>query len=310
MEERRHYRGGLVWPVILIGAGVIFLLNNLGVLSWGVWESLWRLWPLLLIAIGLDILIGRRSIWGSLVVALLLVAALVAAVSLGVPGAISGAGGAEVDRTENISHVLQGASSADVEISFGTGNLQVSALAESNALAEGKVDLSRNERLTDDYRETGGVARLRLESQNSGFTFGSGNVSMDNKRWELALNRDIPMTLKISTGVGRSTLDLARLKLTQLKINGGVGQTGVTLPSQGRLDAEIDSGVGDVTVTIPQGMAARIQVDRGLGSVDVSGGFSRRGDQYTSADFSTAANRVELRVNGGIGRIVIRQAVE
>ena len=174
MEDRHHYRGGLVWPVILIGAGVIFLLNNLGVLSWGIWETLWRLWPVLLIAIGLDILIGRRSILGSLLVVLLLVAALVAAVSLGVPRLTTKA---EVERTENISHALQGASSADVEISFGTGSLQVGALAESNSLVEGKVDLSRNERLSDDYRETNGVARLRLESQNSGFTFGPGGLT-------------------------------------------------------------------------------------------------------------------------------------
>ena len=174
MEDRHHYRGGLVWPVILIGAGVIFLLNNLGVLSWGVWETLWRLWPVLLIAIGLDILIGRRSILGSLLVVLLLVAALVAAVSLGVPRLTTKA---EVERTENISHTLQGASNADVEISFGTGNLQVDALAKSNSLIEGKVDLSRNENLSDDYRETDGVPRLRLESQNSGLRFGPGGLT-------------------------------------------------------------------------------------------------------------------------------------
>jgi hypothetical protein len=307
MEERRHYRGGLVWPVILISAGVIFLLNNLGVVSWGIWESLWRLWPVVLIAIGLDILIGRRSILGSLVVALLLIAALVVAASLSVPRWTSRA---EVDRTESINHVLQNASSADVEIDFGTGSLQVGALAESNALVEGHVDLSRDERLTDEYRETGGVGRLRLKSENSGFALGTDSLNTENKRWELGLNRDIPMTLKIGTGVGRSTLDLARLKLTHLEINGGVGETGVTLPSQGRLDAQIDSGVGEATVTIPQGMAARIRVNRGLGSVDVSGNYSRRGDEYTSSDFNTAANRVDLQVNGGVGRIVIRQAVE
>jgi hypothetical protein len=76
------------------------------------------------------------------------------------------------------------------------------------------------------------------------------------------------------------------------------------------LSARIDTGVGDMTVTIPQGVAARIRVDRGLGSVDVSGNYSRRDDEYTSADFNTAENRVDLEVNGGIGRIVIRQAVE
>ena len=59
-------RGSLVGPVILLGLGIVFLLNNLGVLEWSVWEVIFRLWPVLLIAAGLDFLIGRRSVWGSL----------------------------------------------------------------------------------------------------------------------------------------------------------------------------------------------------------------------------------------------------
>jgi len=67
--EQRRWRGSLVGPIILIGLGIVFLLNNLGLLSWSVWEVILRLWPILLIAIGLDILLGRRwaccsSPWG------------------------------------------------------------------------------------------------------------------------------------------------------------------------------------------------------------------------------------------------------
>ena len=49
------YRTGprLFWPIILIGVGVIFLLNNLGVITGSPWEVIWRLWPVLLIALGL-----------------------------------------------------------------------------------------------------------------------------------------------------------------------------------------------------------------------------------------------------------------
>ena len=70
MKDQQHH-GGLVWPIILIAAGIILLLNNLGMLSWDIWGTLWRLWPVLLIAIGLDIIIGRRSFWGSLLVGIL-----------------------------------------------------------------------------------------------------------------------------------------------------------------------------------------------------------------------------------------------
>jgi hypothetical protein len=316
-EERRHYRGGLVWPVILISAGVVFLLNNLGVLSWNVWGTLWRLWPVLLIAIGLDILFGRRSLLGSLVVALLLVVVLVAAIGLGVPqlgvpqwslGSLGSLSGLDaVERTETIDESLRGADRADVEIGFGTGSLRLGALPEgSSELIKGTVDLGHNERLTLDHGSSGS---LSLRSRNAGIT--GFNTAQDNSKvWDLELNRDVPMQLKVGTGVGSSTLDLTRLNLTGLEIDSGVGQTSVTLPERGRFTAKVDSGLGEVTIIVPQAMAARIRVDRGLSGVSVNGDFNRRDDEYVSPNYGTAANRMDLDVSSGLGRIVIRQVVE
>ncbi len=38
-------RPDLFWPIILIGAGVIFLLANLGVIPSNPWPLIWNLWP-------------------------------------------------------------------------------------------------------------------------------------------------------------------------------------------------------------------------------------------------------------------------
>ena len=79
METEHRERHGLVWPVMLIGTGVVLLLSNTGRLPWGVWQTLLSLWPVLLIAAGLDLLFGRRSTWGALLAALLALAVLVGA---------------------------------------------------------------------------------------------------------------------------------------------------------------------------------------------------------------------------------------
>lgn len=50
-----HRRGSLIGPILLIGAGLLFLLSNFGVIDANIWRSLLNLWPLLLIAAGLDI---------------------------------------------------------------------------------------------------------------------------------------------------------------------------------------------------------------------------------------------------------------
>jgi len=310
MEERRQYRGGLVWPVILIAAGVVFLLNNLGLLSWGVWDTLFRLWPVLLIAIGLEILIGRRSIWGSAAVAILLLAALGVAVWLGRSGleALPWVG-EEVVTTETISQPLEGATRGEVEIVFRTGSLRLNALPKGAGLVEGRVDLSPGEQISRSFRKAGETAHFVLRSSDARSHKISDTWS-GSKVWDLGLSRDVPLRLKLSTGVGRVTVDLAQLNVTDFELEGGVGQATVTLPRRGRLEARVEGGVGEVTILIPQGMAARIRVDGGLGGINLSGPYDRRGDEYVSAGYSSAEDRVDLRVDGGVGRITIRELPE
>lgn len=51
---------GIFGGIILITVGIIFLLNNFGLLPWSVWSILWRFWPLFLILGGLEILLGNN----------------------------------------------------------------------------------------------------------------------------------------------------------------------------------------------------------------------------------------------------------
>ncbi|MCK7476129.1 MAG: DUF5668 domain-containing protein [Rhodopseudomonas palustris] len=50
-----YKRDGWVGPLVLLGFGTILLLGNLGILAQNGFSLLWRLWPVLLVAIGLDI---------------------------------------------------------------------------------------------------------------------------------------------------------------------------------------------------------------------------------------------------------------
>ena len=108
MDEERGRRGGLFGPVILIGLGVVFLLNNLGILDWSVWEVIVRLWPVLLIAAGLDVLIGRRSALGSLLSLVLTLAVLGGALWLLGTGAITGQASISEEIRQALSELRNG----------------------------------------------------------------------------------------------------------------------------------------------------------------------------------------------------------
>jgi len=300
--EHRYRRGGLVGPVILIGLGIVFLLNNLGVLSWGVWWQVLRLWPVLVIGAGLDILIGRRSVWGSLLVVGIMLAILAAAIGLYQSRPASG----ELLTSQTVQRALQGATRGEVVFHPGVGRLEIGSLPESTNLVEGQVGLFRGERVVEDFHLTGGTAHYSLSSEGmEDFTF-PGDWDQRGS-WNLDLNGGVPISLVVETGVGEATMDLSGLMLTELDVSFGIGRVTVTFPSQGRIQARFDGGIGETVLLIPQGMAARIQIDGGLRSVSVPGGYTHQGDTYFAGNFDTAENRIEVEVGGGIGAVSVRE---
>ena len=62
-RARRRHGGSVIGPLLLIFVGGVFLLQNAGILPASVWGDLWRLWPLVLVLAGLELLIGRRLPW-------------------------------------------------------------------------------------------------------------------------------------------------------------------------------------------------------------------------------------------------------
>jgi hypothetical protein len=310
MEEQRQYHGGFVWPILLIGAGVLFLLNNLGMVDWSVWAALLRFWPVLLIAVGLDILVGRRFPVGSVLLGLALIAFLVLALSGGLSGLPATSAALQVDRTETISQTLDGAERAAVRLGFGAGEFALAALpAGSDRLIEGTVDLSRGEELTQSYESRNGIPTFVLESRGS-WSLGPDAFGDSDKMWELAVNRDVPLDLELDAGAGKSVLDLTNLTLRRFDLNGGVGQVTVKLPASGRYEMQLDGGVGQIIVMAPQGLAVRVQVDGGLGGVSTQGDFRRQGDAYVIGDPETATNRALIEVDGGVGQVVLRALSE
>ena len=296
MSERTR-AGGLVGPVLLIGLGLIILMNNLGVLNWSVWDMLFRLWPLILIATGLDFLIGRRSVWGSLLALVLIVAVLVVGVFLmdvRIEASFS---------TEKIRQPLGDASGAEISINPAVGFVRVNALGQGTSnLIEGDIRVTRGEKWNETFDADKDPIVYMVKSQRIGWVPSLG-IWEDTASWDVGLNPDVRLKLDVSLGVGKSELDLGGLLLTYLDADIGVGKLTVTLPNEGQFTARIDSAIGETFVIIPRGMAARIRVSTGLGTSQMPAGYSHQGDYYISPEYGTAENRIDLEIGQAIGLI-------
>ncbi|MGE5265334.1 MAG: LiaI-LiaF-like domain-containing protein [Acidobacteriota bacterium] len=298
-----HRRPSIIGPLILITAGVLFLLANMGMLPFTFWELAARYWPIVLILIGLEIIFGRRSMLGALVILVLW---------LGLVGGViwiayaQGGGILPIapSATEEISQPLGDIKSATVDLNVGFSNTTLTALGtDTGDLMKGTYRHSEGVRVVKTYDVAGSDGRLSLKEEGSNFMLGGATAS----RWDLGLNPGIPIVLRVDGGVGHSSLDLGTLKITSLQIDTGVGSMNVTTPGTGSVTMRLNGGVGSAIVNIPQGVAGRLRVNAGLGSIRVDENrFPKFGDVYQSADFSSAANKIDVEIDGGIGSITVR----
>jgi hypothetical protein len=300
-------RGGFAGPILLIGLGVLLLLSNLGWIPGSIWPTLLQMWPVVLIVFGLDILIGRRSIWGSLVLVVLILAVLaggywLSTVSIrdtsfryqpGGPGS-----------TESVTVPAEGATQSDVSIKPAVGALRVEAGSSGGPYLEATVPLLPGEHLRKDVGESGGLVSIDLRSEGLIIL---PSFSSRGQPWVVRLNPGIDTELTLGLGAGEIRLDGVDLQLTTIDADLGVGQIVVEVgPGVRRIDLE--SGIGQIVIVLPAGAEARIDAEVALGDVDVPDGYRKSGDAYVSPGWTSSTTAIEISANQAIGQIVIRQA--
>ncbi len=250
--NNRYRRPSITGPVILIALGVIFLLNNLGLVELNVWDVVVRFWPILLIAVGLDILIGHRSAWG-------------AAIALVVVLAILAGGIVFFDNqpqwtyaVERVEIPLGNVEHATVTLDPAIGYLLVDALPKgSKELVKGEVRPFSGEEFgeTVDFSSTHATIDLRTKNVIVVPFF---SARIDQPSWDLALNPSVVTDMIVDFGVGKVELDLRDLQIGEIQVGHGVGQTILLLPSADNMDIVLEGGIGEIRVVIPKDVGVRL----------------------------------------------------
>ena len=293
----------LFWPLLLIGGGVLLLLQNLGRLPPGVWGALVPLWPVLLVVLGLDMLLGRRTRWGGVLVTLAGVLLVAGALTWAALRASTLTGG----ENQALIQTPLGAEIAEVKLSVGLGDLELAALGPSQSLMEGTVVNGAGDRVVQSYALLGGVGKLELaQARNALLAPFLANRSDEPARWSIRLSGDYPLALDVRTGVGQANLDLASLRLNRLDLTTGVGQTRVTFPAGRGITARLRAGLGEVQLTLPPEVPARIRVTSGLTKVLIPARFAQAGNVFTTPGFSPAGVYLDLEIEAGLGSITVK----
>jgi hypothetical protein len=206
--------------------------------------------------------------------------------------------------TETLSIPLESASDAEIRLRHGAGKIQVLPSDDPSILLSGSFNGGINHTIA---RE-GTTAKVKLRTPSEVVVGIPWMTGSEGYNWKINLNRDIPIRLDIKTGASENTLDLADLRISDLRIETGASATRITMPSRaGLCTVKIEAGAASVDLLIPEGVAGRIQVQSGLSGININTSrFAHTGNYYESPDFNTAVNKIDIRVESGVGSISVR----
>jgi Domain of unknown function (DUF5668) len=305
----------VVGPLILIFIGAVFLLENTGYLPPNFWVNLWRLWPLILVLAGAELLLSHRVPWPALagVAAVVLIVGSVMANSH--LAQVTPAGAVPTAPPTEQTTLLQGASQATVTVRFGAGALNIAALnqLQPDQLARMSYQGPPNLAPVPRYQLVNGdVGQLEYSSSGRpgpGFVIPFIDGRREGQpRVDLSFAPAVPITsFIIQAGATDAHLDLSDLRIDTLDMSVGAATVWVRLPQSGVTNAHISGGASNITLEIPHGVAARIQYHGGLSTLNVDQTRFPQADEgvFRSADYDTNPNRVGITLETGLTTIQV-----
>lgn len=305
-----NHRPTLFWPTLLIGVGILLLLSNLGIIQDFNFLNLIQLWPLALIAIGLQIMFGRQNPWLSNAIAVSVVLAAIAFVAY-----VPSTSWLPETNGELISDYFEVPDDrveiADVSIDIDYGDLEVSSLDDSANIFE--ADLLYRGQV--DFHESGTARKsVQLHLYENDFSFFNSWFDSNGVNTSVGLSRYLPIVLDVEQGSGDTLLDLSDLYIHSLEVDSGSGPVTIMMADgayptsleagsgsmtievgpdteldmeatvgSGRLvlnladyvsgDVQLESGSGGITINVPEDLGVQISGSIGSGNISMPRGF-------------------------------------
>lgn len=252
---------------------------------------------------------------------------------------LSSFGGSTEIQMASYSEPVDGATSAEVDLRFSLGQMNIQPLVASDNLFEADVNYIGEMEFTveGDAHKTLVLGQVNKNPVTNTVKQAIGSIGKHHDlRWDVRLSPDVLLALKLSSGLGKNTCDLSGLNLTSFEFNGGtgetmislppsdigyaatfregVGETRIDLPEHTTLDVEIKSGVGEVKVHVPGSAAVRVHVKNGIGDATIprhfvkleeKGEFVSTNGIWETPGFDEAEHQITIDYNGGIGSFSI-----
>jgi len=305
--------GLLFWGIFFLLLGAIPLLVRAGVLDANVLADAWRLWPLLLVALGVSLILGRTSAG--------LLGTALAAVVLGIA-----AGGVLASGTNLIGNVGGCGSDTATDQRLQDSGTFGGPTTASFDLDCGALDLSTKQgsdwSIDARYR---GVAPTLEQSDTSLALKSPDGFGIRRQDWTAVLPTDQARDVRIDANASSVAGGLGGAQLTDfhLSINAGDARIDASEGTLGRIDvsanaarvrlrlgsdttASLSANAGSIDLCTPPGAALRFQLAEQLTfahNLDDQG-LVKSGDVWTR-EGATGAPTIDLSIRGNAANFTL-----
>ena len=327
MNSKSLFTGG-----ILILLGILFLGKEWGWFDIN-WHEISRLWPLLLIYLGLIALLGKSNSSATVITIVLLCIAIPTVLVRSCQervGSTFNRNGIHIDmdddhdddKTSNDDNddnndeddSFKGSSqklnspmnvaikSASFNFSGGAAEFEISGTSKDLVEADASLDFG-NISLKKTGDSTNPTLNFALRGKKNNINLGDDN---DNKI-NLKLNPEVVWDMNFEFGAGKADFDLSDYKVKTLSIKTGLTETEVKLGDKvDDLTVKIESGLTDIEFKVPESVGCRIDIDGGLNDKDFDG-FIQKNGHWETPNYDKSTKKISLNFNGGLQSLKVRR---
>lgn len=299
-ESRRSKTGFGFSPILLIILGIVFLLNNFGLLPWEIWQNIWKFWPVLLILFAVEVLLGRSS---SLKTILFLVVLIFLLPIVLILNPLTG----NPLATQSLVYEkpLGNLTKTEIQLNLPSNNLELVSLEQdSDKALVSTVKYSKLLPETEILEERRfGEAKYNFNQPQRYFPF-SDNLGNSVK---LKLSRLIPHSLYLKSTTGVFDINLESLNIPLLEIDSGASQIEIRYAKNTINKTFIKATAAKITLKLPTELSVELKIDSAIKEVKINESrFRKKENSYISLNSNPSNGKVQIEVSGSASSVEIK----
>jgi hypothetical protein len=309
-------RGRLNFGVFFIVLGAVPLAYHQGWIDAGTIGGLWRLWPLILIGLGLGLVLSRTPAY--------FVGGLFVAACLGlIAGSLFAVGPHwGCDRNATLYQQAETSGSSQVsrlDLTLPCGEASISRSPDSSWRVSASHAGGRDARIN----LNGSLLSIRADDDRDWWVERGWNT------WNIQLPAETLESLSATTDAGDATLDITGVSfsgadftlnagsfhldlngasLASLSLTTNAGASRVRLDSASDIySGSVTTNAGELTLCVPFEVGLQIRSTETLGSSNLDKiGLARLGDTWQTQNYSSATHKVNLSATTNAGNLNVK----